>query len=43
VFNRQVAESVAQAVADAAVTSGVARRERGARADEPASPLEQIR
>ena len=30
VFNRHVAESVAEAVADAAVTSGVARRERGA-------------
>ena len=43
VFNRQVAESVSHAVADAAVTSGVARRERGARADEPAAPLEQIR
>ena len=38
VFNRQVAESVAHAVADAAVTSGVARRERGAhpRAGNPA-------
>jgi malate dehydrogenase (oxaloacetate-decarboxylating) len=31
VFNRHVAESVAEAVADAAVTSGVARREQGAR------------
>jgi malate dehydrogenase (oxaloacetate-decarboxylating) len=31
VFNRQVAESVSQAVADAAVTSGVARRESAAR------------
>jgi len=35
VFNRQVAESVAQAVADAAITIGVARRERGARAIDP--------
>ncbi|HET6865528.1 MAG TPA: NADP-dependent malic enzyme [Solirubrobacteraceae bacterium] len=43
VFNRQVAESVAHAVADAAVTTGVARREHGARAHEPATPLEQIR
>ena len=43
VFNRHVAEAVAHAVADAAVTSGVARRERGARADEPAAPLEQMR
>jgi malate dehydrogenase (oxaloacetate-decarboxylating) len=43
VFNRHVAESVAQAVADAAVTSGVARRERGARAHEPVTPLEEMR
>ena len=43
VFNRQVAESVAHAVADAAVTSGVARRERGDRVVEPATPLEDIR
>ena len=42
VFNRQVAESVAHAVADAAVTSGVARRARGAHTREPATPLEQI-
>jgi malate dehydrogenase (oxaloacetate-decarboxylating) len=43
VFNRHVAETVAEAVAGAAVTSGVARRERGARAHEPATPLETIR
>ena len=42
VFNRRVAESVAQAVADAAVTSGVARRARGADTPEPATPLEAI-
>jgi malate dehydrogenase (oxaloacetate-decarboxylating) len=43
VFNRHVAESVAQAVADAAVTSGVARRERRARPHEPVTPLEAMR
>jgi malate dehydrogenase (oxaloacetate-decarboxylating) len=43
VFNRQVAESVAEAVAGAAIATGVARRERGARAHEPATPLETIR
>jgi malate dehydrogenase (oxaloacetate-decarboxylating) len=43
VFNRRVAESVAAAVADAAVASGVARRERGARVHEPATPLEAMR
>jgi malate dehydrogenase (oxaloacetate-decarboxylating) len=43
VFNRQVAEFVAHAVADAAVSTGVARRERGPRAHEPATPLEEIR
>jgi malate dehydrogenase (oxaloacetate-decarboxylating) len=42
VFNRQVADSVAHAVADAAVNTGVARRERGARAHEPATAVEQI-
>jgi malate dehydrogenase (oxaloacetate-decarboxylating) len=42
VFNRQVAESVAHAVAEAAVASGVARRARGAHTREPATPLEQI-
>jgi malate dehydrogenase (oxaloacetate-decarboxylating) len=42
VFNRQVAESVAHSVAEAAVSSGVARRERGARAHEPATPLEEL-
>jgi malate dehydrogenase (oxaloacetate-decarboxylating) len=43
VFNRQVAESVAQAFADAAVRSGVARRERGARPHEPVTSLEEMR
>jgi malate dehydrogenase (oxaloacetate-decarboxylating) len=42
VFNHQVAESVAQAVADAAIATGVARRERGPRTPAPATPLEQI-
>ena len=42
VFNRHVAESVAQAVADAAVSSGVARRERGAGPHAPVTPLEAI-
>jgi len=40
VFNRAVADSVAHAVAQAAVATGVARRERGARASEPALPFE---
>ena len=40
VFNRRVAESVAHAVADAAVTTGEARR--GARPHEPTTPLEAI-
>ena len=43
VFNRHVAESVAQAVADAAVTSGVARRERSVRPHDPLTPPEAIR
>jgi malate dehydrogenase (oxaloacetate-decarboxylating) len=43
VFNRQVAESVAEAVAGAAIATGMARRERGARPHEPATPLEAIR
>jgi malate dehydrogenase (oxaloacetate-decarboxylating) len=43
VFNRRVAESVAEAVANAALASGVARRERGARTSEPATPLEALR
>jgi malate dehydrogenase (oxaloacetate-decarboxylating) len=42
VFNRRVAESVAEAVANAAVTSGVARRKRGATV-EPTTPLEAMR
>jgi malate dehydrogenase (oxaloacetate-decarboxylating) len=42
VFNRHVAESVAEAVATAAVASGVARRERGARTHEPATALEAL-
>jgi malate dehydrogenase (oxaloacetate-decarboxylating) len=41
VFNRRVAEVVAEAVANAAVASGVARRHRGA-AGEPATPLEVL-
>jgi malate dehydrogenase (oxaloacetate-decarboxylating) len=43
VFNRRVAEAVAEAVAGAGVESGVARRDRGARAHEPATPLEAMR
>ena len=43
VFDRRVAESVAQAVGRAAVDSGVARRARGARAHEPATTLGGIR
>jgi hypothetical protein len=43
VFNRRVAESVAEAVANAAVASGVARRERGAGTPEPATPLQALR
>ena len=43
VFNRRVAESVAEAVANAAVASGVARRARGARTQEPATSLEALR
>jgi malate dehydrogenase (oxaloacetate-decarboxylating) len=42
VFNRHVAESVAEAVAKAAVASGVARRARGAHTHEPATPLETM-
>ena len=38
VFNRHVADAVAEAVADAAVASGVARRERGARHREHGTP-----
>jgi malate dehydrogenase (oxaloacetate-decarboxylating) len=41
VFNRRVAELVAEGVANAAVASGVARRNRGA-AGEPATPLEVL-
>jgi malate dehydrogenase (oxaloacetate-decarboxylating) len=43
VFNRRVAEAVADAVAEAAVASGVARRRRGAHAHDPATPLEALR
>jgi malate dehydrogenase (oxaloacetate-decarboxylating) len=43
VFNRRVAEVVADAVADAAVASGVARRTRGVQAHDPATPLEALR
>jgi len=43
VFNRRVAESVAEEVANAAVASGVARRKRGAHGHEPATPLETMR
>jgi len=43
VFNRRVAESVAHAVANAAMDSGVARRQRGAHAGGPVTPLEDIR
>jgi malate dehydrogenase (oxaloacetate-decarboxylating) len=44
VFNRRVAESVAEAVANAAVESGVARRKRRtATPHEPATPLEALR
>jgi malate dehydrogenase (oxaloacetate-decarboxylating) len=42
VFNRRVAETVAEEVANAAVASGVARRKRGAAA-EPTTPLEALR
>jgi malate dehydrogenase (oxaloacetate-decarboxylating) len=41
VFNRRVSESVAEAVAAAAIASGVARRTHGAAA-EPATPLEAM-
>jgi malate dehydrogenase (oxaloacetate-decarboxylating) len=43
VFNRRVAETVSEAVANAAVESGVARRKRRPAAHEPASPLEALR
>ncbi len=39
VFNRHVAEAVADAVAAAAVATGVARRKHGAHADEPTMPI----
>lgn len=38
VFNRRVAEAVAEAVANAAVHTKVARRKRDSVADEPALP-----
>jgi malate dehydrogenase (oxaloacetate-decarboxylating) len=43
VFNRRVAELVAEEVANAAVASGVARRNRGPAGHEPATPLEALR
>jgi malate dehydrogenase (oxaloacetate-decarboxylating) len=43
VFNRRVSESVAEAVANAAIATGVARRERGARAVEAATRLDAMR
>jgi malate dehydrogenase (oxaloacetate-decarboxylating) len=43
VFNRRVAEAVAEEVANAAVASGVARRNRGPAGHEPATPLEVLR
>jgi malate dehydrogenase (oxaloacetate-decarboxylating) len=43
VFNRKVAAAAGEAVANAAIASGVARRERGARAQEPASPPDALR
>jgi len=42
VFNRRVAEAVAEAVSAAAIATGVARRKHGA-AHEPATPLEALR
>jgi malate dehydrogenase (oxaloacetate-decarboxylating) len=42
VFNRRVAAAVAEAVADAAVAGGVARRKRGGQPADPASPLEAL-
>jgi malate dehydrogenase (oxaloacetate-decarboxylating) len=42
VFNRRVAETVAEEVANAAVATGVARRKRGA-TGEPTTPLEALR
>jgi malate dehydrogenase (oxaloacetate-decarboxylating) len=42
VFNRRVAAAVADAVAEAAVASGVARRKRGGSAQDAASPLEAL-
>jgi malate dehydrogenase (oxaloacetate-decarboxylating) len=42
VFNRRVAPAVADAVAEAAVASGVARRRHGAHPTEPVTPLEAM-
>jgi malate dehydrogenase (oxaloacetate-decarboxylating) len=39
VFNRHVAEAVSEAVANAAVATGVARRRRGGAANDPVGPL----
>ena len=38
VFNREVSDSVARAVADAALAGGVARREHAARTHDPTTP-----
>ena len=42
VFNRRVAPAVADAVSEAAVASGVARRRHGAQPTEPVTPLEAM-
>src|SRR4051794_29679783 len=42
VFNRRVALAVADAVADAAVASGAARRRRGSHSSDPSTPLEAL-
>jgi malate dehydrogenase (oxaloacetate-decarboxylating) len=43
VFNRHVAEAVAEAVADAAMATGAARRERRPHAPEPTTPVDTTR
>jgi malate dehydrogenase (oxaloacetate-decarboxylating) len=42
VFNRRVAAAVAEAVAEAAIAGGVARRKRGGGPADPTSPLEAL-